>query len=43
MTVDRAVLTALAACAGWVAVWRGVVRAIDRHELRLDEQAGDET
>ncbi len=43
MTADRAALTALAAVAVWVAACRAVVWAIDRHELRLDEQAGEET
>ena len=40
---DWLALAALAALAGWVAVWRGVVRAIDRVEAALDETAGDET
>ncbi len=42
MTADRAALTALAAAAVWVAACRAVVWAIDRHELKLDEMAGDE-
>ncbi len=43
MSVDRAALTALAAVAVWVAACRWVVRAIDRHEFKLDQQAGEET
>ena len=40
---DRLALAALAAVAGWVAVWRGVVFAIDRFEHQLDLTARDET
>ncbi len=40
---DWLALATLAAVTGWVAVWRGVVRAIDRVEHQLDLIAGDET
>ncbi len=39
---DWLALAALAGVMGWVAVWRGVMWAIDRVEYRIDEIAGEE-
>ncbi len=39
---DWLVLAALTGLAGWVALWWGVMKAIDRVEYRLDEIAGED-